>query len=236
MIRTSFLDLRDRRAQTHAGQTVLGVLKIAIPGVIGGVAPIVGPLSDLLDHVPGIARIVRVLVPLVLAVVCFIVVRAVRPSRVRPGFALGTTVPQLEYVFPQASRNAAKVALPLLLILTLFEAWDGAPNWLLGRRSVAGYVCQANGLPVDRSAVVIALDNTGERVSREPVSVDDNGYVVIDYRPWAMRAEKLQLTDVVCGKRLIASQTDARGSGCRLDPLRPPDRPDQPIWIAPCMK
>jgi hypothetical protein len=237
MIGTSFLqDIFDRRARTHSGQTVLDVLKIASPGVIGGVAPVVGPLSDLLDHVPDVARIVRVLVPIALAAVCFIIVRVVRSLPVPPGFASQATMPRLEYVFPQASRNAAKIALPFLLILTLYEAWDGAPNWVLGRRSIGGYVCQSDGLPVDRATTIVALDNAGEPVSREPVSVDDNGYVVISYRPWATRAAKLQLTDVLCGKRLIAAQTDARGQGCRRDPLRPPDRPDKPIWITPCTK
>jgi hypothetical protein len=236
MIGTFIRDLFDRRAQTRKGQPVLDVLKIAIPSVLGGIAPIAGPLSTLLDHVPGTARIVRLLIPVSLLTICVIVVRTVRPLAASPGFSAAGTTSRLEYGFSHETRNAAKIAFPLILILILFEAWDGAPNWLLGRKAITGYLCQSDGRPVDRSATVIALDSAGESVSLEPASVDDNGYVVISYRPWARQASKFQLTDLVCGKREVALQDDARGYGCRRDPLRPPERTERSIWIAPCTK
>jgi len=236
MIVTFFHDFFDRRAQTHSGQTVADFLKVALPGVLGGIAPIVGPLSDLLDRVPGVGRVVRVAVPLVLVYVCAIVVRATRRSSQQPGFGLVETKPVLEYAFPQASRNAAKVGFPLLLLLTFFEAWDGAPNWLVRRATLSGYVCRADGLPVDRSATVVALNRADEPVSEEAASVDDNGYVVMMYRPWGTRAAKIQIVDGLCGKAVIAAQTPARGDGCRRDSLRPPDRGERAVWILPCAK
>lgn len=230
---TFMRDLFDCNARPRTGETILDVLKIGIPVIVGSIAPIAGPLSSLLDQVPGAARALRFAVPIVLFAVCVHIIRDKRIVARPPGFE--TTADEQEYRFGQPSRLVAKVALLPLAALALFQGYAGAPNWLSRQSSLSGYVCLANGVPVDRSTTVDAVDADGYVVSRESVMVDDNGFFVIAYLPWARRATSLTIGDGKCGKRSVPLSAATEGLHCAADTLPPPSaRSRRSLWSVAC--
>ncbi len=226
-----WLDLIDARAAVRSdGASIWDVLRLTVPALVA-VLPLYGPVSDALVNVPGAARIVRLGLPAALFAYCWFLVSARAAGEPGVGFTAGEAKPT--YRHAAAIRLVAKVALPLLLALLGFLAWDLLPNNVWRRTTVAGYVCRADtGKPI-ADAPVELVDSLGVVSSALLDSTDDTGFVVIPLDAWAQRPVQLRLRDAKCaGAVPLASATS--GAGCPSEHRPLPARDAPRIWSVPC--
>lgn len=229
-------DLRDARAKVRPPKA--GWLSLAtntLPAVGAGVLAIIDPASSLLGHLPAYARVVRILVPVLLAIVACVAISHRRLQR-RAAAGFGGETPEAWcYRYNRDLRRVAKLSLVPLLAWAAFEVHDNAPNVFWGRNSLAGYVCRADGRPFGPHAAVSLRDDFNAQSSVGTTETDDHGYFVLRLDPWAKKPHFVRVQADGCGDRQQPIRNGTRGqSACPRDELGLPQTRERVKWVVYC--
>jgi hypothetical protein len=231
-------DLLDRRAEPkESGQTFLDIAKVFIPSIVASVTPIYGPISDALNSVPGAARIIRVLVPVTLCILCvYIIVIRAAEKRKQVGFGQeNARESKYYYRFTNPIRQTAKLILIPLLCLAAYEVKAAIPNKIAGRERYTGYICGAidgNGI---EGVLVDAQDRFGKVVSVSQATTDDTGYFVLAVKHWDEKPASIRVQGTSCQMQILTMASGAETlSGCPAKKEDLPPRPKADLWRLVC--
>ena len=170
-------DLRDRGAKPKLPSTPFGFLTVGAVSLVGAVAPIWGPLHELLKDTLWADQLARSLIPLVLGAVCWHCVRAKDTVEVPSRLEGAPPERVLSYRFDTRTRRVAKLAAPVLVVLAVHSLLPLVPRY--GGDQYAGYLCDAKSRKPIKSGTVEPRDALGRMVSI-PLPLDDEGWFSID--------------------------------------------------------
>lgn len=232
-------DLRDAGAREKASdQTLLDVLKVGVPATLGGIAPILGPVQELLRDMPLAALLVATAIPLALAAICSFVVLSHQTEEREPDIVVtrGARATVTSYRFPKAMRFTAKIAFLPLAALGVWQVWRVAP--VPSQPPLGGYLCDLKtekALPVRH----VEMQDVAGRTIAEPAPVDDTGFFYFERRPagWPLAGLRLASSECRTGA-LSIDGTGPAADGCIGETDREGNRLRHggpwPVWIVRC--
>ncbi|HEY4641434.1 MAG TPA: hypothetical protein VII75_08830 [Thermoanaerobaculia bacterium] len=226
-------DLRDRRGEVRKpDNTPLEIAASLVPAVAASVLPLYGPVASALRHIPLFARLLHLAIPVVLITLAVHAVMARSPLPKPPGIAHQDEPQKFAYVYKRGTRSVAKLLLIPLMLLLAFECYDKLPNWMFGRTSVAGYLCDARDRkPVDTVAEI--SDSLGARTSTT-LRTDSTGYVSMSLSRWGQRPVSMKLSGGCEAVDLTAASPKTTAGCPATDPRDLPPRPARPFWSVTC--
>ena len=137
------------------------------------------------------------------------------------------------YRYPQQIRVTAKVCVPLLGVLLLFNLWRVLPNAVRGIAKVQGYVCFTDYGQPAAGAIVEILDGSGHHVSVMPERTDHEGFFVADIEKWAQEPRKIVISVLQCKQEFILDHRIEQVSGCAQSPANS-SLYKGTVWIISC--
>ncbi len=238
-LREVLSDLRNCGARPKAPSKPFGFLTVGAAGLFGAVAPIWGPLHELLKDTLWADQLARSLIPFVLGAVCWHCVRA-KDTVELPSQILGAPAERVHsYRFDTWTRGFAKFAAPVLVMLAVKSLLPLIPR--CGGEQYAGYICDAKSRKPVKSGTVEPRDALG-RVVSVPLSLDDEGWFSIDALGAGLQPEALRLDTEDCpSKELLRSSdfsetTDGCEGGGDPEANRRRHLGPWPTWYVHCDK
>jgi hypothetical protein len=209
-----YADLRSKGAKVKSAQNSRGALTVGTVALLGAIAPIWGPLHDLLKNTPLLDQLVRSFTPLVLGSVCWRSARdketLEQPASMIIGVSNGTAD---YYVFEERTRKAAWLAALVMFALTGVSL---VPLWpTLGGAPYAGYVCNAQSREPVTSGTVELKDAIG-RTLAAPLPLDGDGWFSLEALRPGLRPDALLLDSEDCRTKDLLRGTDVTSEldGC----------------------
>jgi hypothetical protein len=142
------------------------------------------------------------------------------------------SVPQ--YRFTRPARLTAKLIFPFSLYFSVTGIADLAPNRVLGRQNLVGFLCSDSQGVTLVGGTVSALDRLGRRVSL-PTPLDDSGFFWVDLDPAGMAPVRLRFSSPTCSRDISLTDGIKGQSACSAHdsyPIRRP--PEYTAWILSC--
>jgi hypothetical protein len=209
--------VRPSPTQRSLAESLTGLAAI----ITGTMLPFYGPLPEALADWPWLLQGLRLVVPFAGTAACI----SIFVSTTRASKGGGR-----QFRFPTSDRLLAGLLVLPLFVVSFAEATEVLPT--AGFTVMAGYVCDASGVPL--IGAVSILDRTKHNISVERVKLEETGYFATVLARWSPRPAFIQANGI-CKSRPIPIGDSAVGEACPANSIEPPPRGVSKIWSLSCL-